>query len=413
MIPLRLKLSGFLSYRDPVELDFTGFDLACISGQNGAGKSSLLDAMTWALFGQARKRDESVVNLQSVAAEVAFTFGYENNQYRVIRLLARGKSASLEFQISDRDTWRPLTEHSNRETQTRIEQVLRLDYDTFINVSFFLQGHADQFAQQPPTRRKEILGNILGLEVWEVYKERTAERRKAVESDLDAVDGRMAEIDSELSEEEPRKVRLAELQLQLGGLAASRKVQEAALAGFRQVRAGLDKHRDLVNRIGQVLEHSQANFSGFLTRLADREAERQPHADLLARAAEVEAAYAAWQQARHDLEMWDGIASQFHEQEKRRLPFLDEINAEKAKLEQEKETLEGQGGAVSQQALESIGLATGLESAKKALAEAETRLAEHSRLENQIQTGRERQAELRAENASLKAEMDKLSHSQE
>ena len=408
MIPLRLKLSGFLSYRDPVELDFTGFDLACISGQNGAGKSSLLDAMTWALFGQARKRDESVVNLQSVAAEVAFTFGYENNQYRVIRLLARGKSASLEFQISDRDTWRPLTEHSNRETQTRIEQVLRLDYDTFINVSFFLQGHADQFAQQPPTRRKEILGNILGLEVWEVYKERTAERRKAVESDLDAVDGRMAEIDSELSEEEPRKVRLAELQLQLGGLAASRKVQEAALAGFRQVRAGLDKHRDLVNRIGQVLEHSQANFSGFLTRLADREAERQPHADLLARAAEVEAAYAAWQQARHDLEMWDGTASQFHEQEKRRLPFLDEINAEKAKLEQEKETLEGQGGAVSQQALESIGLATGLESAKKALAEAETRLAEHSRLENQIQTGRERQAELRAENASLKAEMDKL-----
>ena len=92
MIPLRLKLSGFLSYRDPVEVDFSGFDLACISGQNGAGKSSLLDAMTWALFGQARKRDESVINLQSAAAEVAFTFGYENNQYRVIRSLARGKT---------------------------------------------------------------------------------------------------------------------------------------------------------------------------------------------------------------------------------------------------------------------------------------------------------------------------------
>ena len=63
-------ISGFLSYRDPVELDFTTFDLACIAGANGAGKSSLLDAITWALFGQARKRDDSVINAQSEAAEV-------------------------------------------------------------------------------------------------------------------------------------------------------------------------------------------------------------------------------------------------------------------------------------------------------------------------------------------------------
>ncbi len=62
MIPVRLKLQGFLSYREPVEVNFTGFNLACISGENGAGKSSLLDAITWALFGRARKADESVIN---------------------------------------------------------------------------------------------------------------------------------------------------------------------------------------------------------------------------------------------------------------------------------------------------------------------------------------------------------------
>jgi exonuclease SbcC len=45
VIPLYLKLTGFLSYRDPVEVDFTGFDLACISGQNGAGKSSRAKGM--------------------------------------------------------------------------------------------------------------------------------------------------------------------------------------------------------------------------------------------------------------------------------------------------------------------------------------------------------------------------------
>ncbi len=202
MIPLRLKLSGFLSYRDPVEIDFSGFNLACISGPNGAGKSSLLDAMTWVLFGQARKRDESLVNMQASAAEVTFTFEYENHQYRIIRSLARGKTTTLEFQISNDKEWRPFTEHSNRETQARIEQILRLDYETFINVSFFLQGRADQFAQQPPTRRKEILGNILGLERWETFKERAAGHRKEVEDNLGSLEGRVSEIEVELAEEE-------------------------------------------------------------------------------------------------------------------------------------------------------------------------------------------------------------------
>jgi len=50
MIPISLSISGFLSYKDPAEIDFTSFDLACISGQNGAGKSSILDAITWALL---------------------------------------------------------------------------------------------------------------------------------------------------------------------------------------------------------------------------------------------------------------------------------------------------------------------------------------------------------------------------
>lgn len=408
MIPLRLKLSGFLSYRDPVELDFSGFTLACISGQNGAGKSSLLDAMTWALFGQARKRDESVINLQATNAEVAFTFEYENNQYRVIRSLARGKTTILEFQISDGDEWRPLTEHTNRETQARIEKVLRLDYDTFINVSFFLQGRADQFAQQVPARRKEILGSILGLEIWEVYKERTAEKRKSAESALGAVDGHVAEIESELAEEEPRKMRLAELEKDLSGLVSSRKVQEAVLASIKQVRAGLDKQRELVQKLEQALGNFLENLEGVQTRLAGREAERGPHADLVGRAGEVEATYNAWLLARKELEKWDGSASQFHEQEKLRLPFLTDINAEKAKLEQEQKTLDGQEKEARGQIIFVADLAAKLESAKKELSETEKKLDECNRLEKEIQTGHERQAELRTENASLKVEMDDL-----
>jgi exonuclease SbcC len=436
VIPLRLKLSGFLSYRDAVELDFTSFDLACISGPNGAGKSSLLDAITWALFGQARKRDESLINSHPgvKAAEVSFTFAYEENVYRVQRTLPRGKTTTLEFQIlqsseqssvsSDQSSstrnpqlatrtpppgiWRPLTERTLRDTQARIEQILRLDYDTFVNAAFFLQGKADQFAQQSPGKRKEILSNILGLEIWETYRDRAAERRKSIERELDSVDGRIQEIDAELSEEPARKERLAELEAQLKGLAKSRKAQEAVLENVKKVAASLEQQRKLVETLAVGLERSSANLAGLQARLAEREAERGRYADLLARAAEVESVYQAWQAARAELERWEQVAGQFREHEKRRQPLLDEINAEKAKLEQERDTLLNQQKGTSDQFSMTMALQTELEGAKKALAEAEAQVTQRAELEMQAQASREKQAELRAENVSLKAEMDEL-----
>src|SRR5574339_240545 len=211
MIPIHLRISGFLSYRDPVDLDFTFIDLACISGHNGAGKSSLLDAITWALFGEARGKSSDVINLNSNAAEVALTFKHEENTYRVQRTLPRNKSTMLEFQVKSSDGWKPLTEKTTRDTQARIEQTLRLDYDTFVNASFFLQGKADQFTQQNPGKRKEVLSSILGLEMWEEYRNRSAEIRKRIEREVDAIEARIAEIDTELAEEDIRKARLSEL----------------------------------------------------------------------------------------------------------------------------------------------------------------------------------------------------------
>ncbi len=379
MIPVHLKLSGFLSYRDPVELDFTSFALACISGSNGAGKSSLLDAITWALFGQARKRDESVINSQlagrSAVAEVAFTFQYESETYRVQRRLPQGKTMGLEFLIlrdagKKSEEWKPLTERTLRDTQARIEQVLRLDYDTFINVSFFLQGRADQFAQQPPSKRKDILGTILGLEAWEMYKDRVTERRKAVERELDGVDGRVQEIEAELGEEADRKARLAGLESQLEGLAANRKAQETALAGVKQLRASLESQRELVRKLAEVLERSQTNLAGLHSRLSGREAERLTYAELLAHADRVEAGYRAWQSARAGLEKWDQVAEQFREHQTLRQPLLDEVNSERARLEQEQRSLLEQETAVNDQQSSSLDLKSEVEAARKALAEA-------------------------------------------
>jgi exonuclease SbcC len=408
MIPLQLKISGFLSYRDPVEVDFTNFELACISGQNGAGKSSLLDAITWSLFGQARKRDDSLVNLQSLAAEVTFTFSYEENVYRVQRSLPKGKGTSLEFQVRDEGIWRPLTERTLRETQARIEQILRLDYDTFVNAAFFLQGKADQFTQQTASKRKEVLGSILGLEAWETYRARAAERRRALEDEVRTIDGRITEIEDELAEEDARVAHLTKLESELKGLATTRKTQETVLENMKKVTASLDNQRKLVETLAAALERSQTHLSGLQARLADREAERATYASLLERVAEVESAYEKWKQTRAESERMDKVAEQFREHEKRRQPLLEEIAIEKAKLEQEQASLSEQYAVISDQLPAINELNEQIEAAKESLAETEAKIVEREELEKQAGVAREKMAELKAENQTLKVQMDEL-----
>lgn len=410
MIPIQLRIAGFLSYRDPVELNFEALTLACISGRNGAGKSSLLDAFTWALFGEARGKGGEVINLyQDVnAAEVALTFFYEGNTYRVQRSLPRNKSAILEFQILDGDSWRPLTEKSGRETQARINQTLRLDYETFINASFFLQGKADQFTQKKASERKAVLSSILGLEVWDEYKERTAERRRALENETAEIDGRVAEIDAELEEEDSRRRRLDELEASLKNLASAREAQEAALESVKRNAALLDEQRkNVAEKEAQVRRACEA-LNALESKMTDKESERAEYSNLLERAAEIEKNYRAWKATRKTLEAFEKQAAEFRGYEEKRQPLLREIEVEKATLNQELRTLEERRATLDEQTRESALWEKELAEAQSALAQAEAKIQTRSELENQRADARERRAALTEENKTLKREMNEL-----
>lgn len=381
MIPLRLKLSGFLSYRDPVEVDFTTFELACISGQNGAGKSSLLDAITWVLFGQARKRDDTLINSASDSAEVVFSFEYEHNVYRIQRILTRGKNTLLEFQIQDRGSLRPLTEATLRATQTRIENILRLDYDTFINASFFLQGKADQFTQQRPTDRKRILASILGLEVWETYRERTAERRKAIESELASMEGRLAEINTELAEEPARKARLKELETELTRLMETRKAQELVMSTIIQALESLKRQQELVEKLAGQITRGTSELNTILARQSGRNTERSQYLNIVSRATSVETAYQSWHYARAELGKWDSLAETFREHEKVRQEPLARIGAEQVRLEQERNSLLRRELETQEHQQLAVQLENELTQVRTLLSEFEARLKVRSQLE--------------------------------
>ncbi|MEX1248047.1 MAG: SMC family ATPase [Anaerolineales bacterium] len=408
MIPIHLSISGFLSYRDPVELDFTRFDLACISGPNGAGKSALLDAITFALFGQARNRGDTLINSHKDvdSARVAFTFSYESNVYRVQRIAPREKNTLLEFQIqTGENKWKALTERTLRETDARILETLRLDYETFINASFFLQGKADQFTQQRPGDRKRILSSVLGLEIWEEYRLRAAQRRKTIEDQMAVLEGRLQEIANELAQEEQRKARLQELQVQLKAVSETRAAQESVLEGLRARAAAVEQQRTLVATLAAQLERTQTQVSQLGARLEERRAEQTSYAELLGKAKEIEASYAAWQKLREELNRLDGIASQFHEAERNRNAPLNQIEKERSRLETEHRTLTAEKANLQSLTASKAHLEPEYKSFAAEIAKAEKQISKRPKLETDLKKEQEAQTRAQTENPLLRDEM--------
>jgi len=198
MIPVEIELHNFLAYRSPPPLLLEGIHVACLAGPNGAGKSSLLDALTWALWKKARAKgsDDLLVHQGQSEMRVAVTFDQEGRRYRVQRQHRAGKRAAsvLELQTWDEDVagWRSLSEAGIRETQLKIDGLLRLDYETFVNSAFLVQGHADEFTTKTPSERKQVLGKILGLERWEIYEQRARDRINDTRGAIQRVEGWLA-----------------------------------------------------------------------------------------------------------------------------------------------------------------------------------------------------------------------------
>src|SRR5919109_2046833 len=105
MIPVRLRLHNFMCYRGDATLDLSGIQLACLAGENGHGKSALLDALTYALWGEARaRREEDLITLGSDEMEVELEFLLGSDRYRVIRKRSRRgrtRQSALEMQVWD------------------------------------------------------------------------------------------------------------------------------------------------------------------------------------------------------------------------------------------------------------------------------------------------------------------------
>jgi exonuclease SbcC len=267
LIPLSLSLHNFLSYgpRTPA-LDFTQFKVACLTGSNGHGKSALLDALTYALWGEARKSqherrpDEGLLRLGAAEMRVEFCFALDEEQFRVIRSFSKGRRqgmTQLELQVHDpaAGAYRTLSENASLvRTQERIDQLLCMDYDTFINSAFLLQGRAGEFTQKGARQRKEILAGLLGLSRYDRLQELARRHLQGNQQRLQEHQRRLGSLDEELAQQDKLKRELGELTSRLELLAAELRAEETRLEQWREERLELAQ---LQRRSGAAKEERQ------------------------------------------------------------------------------------------------------------------------------------------------------------
>lgn len=353
MIPLTLELTNFLSYRSTTVLDLDGIHLACVSGLNGAGKSSLLDAMTWALFGKSRsKSDDDVVNRIAAhhgeMAEVRFDFLLEEVRYRVIRQKQQGRTSALELQMAvAEEEWRTMTEGGVRATQTAIEQLLRMNFETFINASFFLQGQADEFTTKTPGKRKEILADLLSVNRWDRYRDAARARRQQEEMAQAGVDARLQSIEEELAEEETRAEELEAARARLATVQEQLQAQEKLLEQMRRVETALKQQRQQVQNLRESLTRAEGRLLKLKQNRERRRQERDTYRELLAEAETIQSAYAAWQEAEAQYQQWQEKAEQFHRLQRERRPHELALERARTRLSQRQSELERQQARVA------------------------------------------------------------------
>lgn len=409
MLPIRLEIKNFLAYRSPEPVRFDGIHLACLTGANGAGKSSLLDAITWALWGKARaKRDEELVHLGQSDMYVLLEFEQEGLAYQVIRRRSRGRNNGTLDLIALGEDGAPndISEPNMRGTQEKINRLLNLDYETFVHSAFLQQGKADAFTTKTPRERKQILSDILGLARWEGYEEAAKETLKRIEAEAAVTQMQIDEIEREISGEAALQAALADAEQQQHDAEAALTVAEIALEQVKGAPAEMRAAQRTKADIELRLRGFEGELKAATEEIARQEQKLVRFERTIAMQAEIQAGYAALQDAREADHALGDKLMQLSDLDEQRHGFERQLDAARAALRAE---IGGYDATMIQ--LEKTVRAAqpaALDEVRVQIAALEKLDAERRALDEEMNALRSESSGLAATNKTLDAEMGKL-----
>ncbi|MCJ7425927.1 MAG: SMC family ATPase [Dehalococcoidales bacterium] len=387
MIPVKLSLRNFMPYRDNVPpLYFNGIHTACISGDNGNGKSALIDAMTWALWGKTRntsKSDDPLIHQGQDEMEVEFDFTVGEQGYRIIRKHARPKRSGagkslLDFQIAANGGFKSISADSISQTQQKIIDILHMDYATFINSAFLRQGHADEFTNQPPTKRKEVLGNILGLSFYDELEQRAKELTKEQEAEGGQLESALEEISRELALKPTYEAEMEQAQTALAQVEKVITEHESRLTRLKKDKETLENKKQQLTQLEEHIAATGRELERRRQEVAQYHARIKEYEELMVQRPAIEEGYAQLSEARKQ-----------NEELNQKLGLLVKLGEKKSQLELAIER--AQASLITEHKL-----------AQSKIAELEAKSAKLPQLKNELQQAEAKLHQLAEEEKELK-----------
>ncbi len=220
MIPRRVSLSNFLTYAtssdgNPVTFDFDGARLWSINGDNGAGKTAVFDAVTYALFGEhrgGRQHDRRLVRKGTTNMEVAFEFSHAGYNWRIRRTLnlqkrrngttSEAKTAEVAAWHSSHGDWMPVPDADTpRGVDSWVTDTLKLTAAVFKSTVLLEQGGADRLLTVRPAERFDILAGLIDLDVYRRLELAAAARRRDAQATTKSIAAQLEAIPERSDEE--------------------------------------------------------------------------------------------------------------------------------------------------------------------------------------------------------------------
>ncbi len=348
MIPQRLSVRNFLCYReDAPTLDFSGIHVACLCGNNGHGKSALLDAITWCLWGEARsKSQDDLISYGAGECRVELDFSSRDTCYRVIRSRSRGGTrrrqgvTDLQFQVIGGDSPRAVTGNSVRETQAKIIQTVGMDYDTFINSAFLLQGRADEFTNKTPADRKAVLAKIMGLETYDRLQGSARDRLNEATAAAAEAAGALQRMRSDAEEVGDPSILLAELQTHLAALNSRLLQQRHATEKLHATVEELQRQRDSLTPLQDQIQQAIQDLSELQVSLDATGGRVSQFQSLIDEADSIRDGVKALEQVREQLDSMETARIELEQLTARKAITVRAIDVAKSRLETVAEQLE-------------------------------------------------------------------------
>ena len=417
MLPKRLEIRNFLAYRQPDPIYFEGLHLACLSGPNGAGKSTLLDAITWALWGKARASDDELIHQGQSEMLVQLDFVQGHDLYRVVRKRQKSKSggrSTLDLFVKDPETgqWTPISAPAVRETNKRIAELLRLQYDTFVHSAFLQQGRADLFTVAQPHERKQLLADILGLEQWAVYEEQAKERLRLIKHNIDLFSREIEEIARQEAEAPALQRDLALAEQTLADAQQRRAEAEARYAEVAGAEAQMEAARARLTQAELRIRQRERDLAETKDEVARYQRQRATLTDLVAQRETIEEGYQRLQTAR-EADQALGEKLQALSALKDRLAQIDrDIQARRAELEAQAQVHRDRIAKSKKSAAELEDLQADLADLRLEIARLEAEEVRREELRQKLNNLAQEDAELRATSDALLKEMHQLKQRQ-